>query len=129
SGETSVVGAWHLRLSLIWNDGKWVESSKVGANNSLTNEGDTPREKRPKLGSPARELVKGKDKASKVTDAAELANPSELRFFNLTEDDKVFNVGKNNKNEKKPDSHRLARSGLQKEGPRVIFGVPKPGKK
>ncbi|GAU24507.1 hypothetical protein TSUD_156190, partial [Trifolium subterraneum] len=113
SGETSDVGAWHLRPALIWNDGKWIESSKVGENNSLTNEGDTPREKRPKLGSPAREL----------------ANPSELRFFNLTEDDKVFNVGKNNKNEKKPDSHRLARSGLQKEGPRVIFGVPKPGKK
>ncbi|CAJ2664031.1 unnamed protein product [Trifolium pratense] len=128
SGETSVVGAWHLRPSLIWNDGKWVESPEVGANNSLTNEGDTPREKRPKLGSHARELVKGKDKAPKVTDAAELANTNEPRFFNLTEDDKVFNVGKNNKNEKKPDSHRLARSGLQKEGPRVIFGVPKPGK-
>jgi hypothetical protein len=49
-------------------------------------------------------------------------------LLNLTEDDKVFNVGKSNKNEKKPDVHRLARSGLQKEGPRVIFGVPKPGK-
>lgn len=24
-GETSVVKAWHLRPSLIWKDGKWVE--------------------------------------------------------------------------------------------------------
>ncbi|XP_012573634.1 protein SWOLLEN 1-like isoform X3 [Cicer arietinum] len=129
SGETSVVGAWHLRPSLVWNDDKWIETPKVGVNDSPTNEGDTPHEKRPKLGSHAQELVKGKGKISKSTGAVESTNPIESRLLKLSEDDKVFNVGKNNKNEMKPDAHRLARSGLQKEGPRVIFGVPKPGKK
>ncbi|XP_027336219.1 uncharacterized protein LOC113850075 isoform X3 [Abrus precatorius] len=115
SGETSVVRAWQLRPSLIWKDGKWIESPKVGANESSTHEGDTPREKRPKLGSPAVE-VKGKDKIPKGTDAVKSANPSELRILDLTENDKVFNIGKNSKNE-------------NKAGSRVIFGVPKPGKK
>lgn len=92
-------------------------------------QGDTPHEKRPKLGNPAGELVKGKDKISKGTDAAGLANPGESRSLNLAENDKVFNIGKNSKNENKPEARRLVRSGLQKEGPKVIFGVPKPGKK
>lgn len=91
-------------------------------------QGDTPHEKRPKLGSHAVE-VKGKEKISKGIDAVESANPGELRLLNLTENDKVFNIGKNNKNENKPDTQRMVRSGLQKEGPRVIFGLPKPGKK
>ncbi|XP_058757717.1 uncharacterized protein LOC131630977 isoform X2 [Vicia villosa] len=129
SGEKSVVEAWYLRSSLIWNDGNWVESPNVGANDSPTNEGVAPREKRTKLGSPAQELVKGKDKTLKGTYASESANPSELRLLNLNEDHKVFNVGKNIKNEKNSDAHRLARSGLQKEGPKVIFGVPKQGRK
>ncbi|XP_050871446.1 uncharacterized protein LOC127074188 isoform X3 [Lathyrus oleraceus] len=129
SGETSVVEAWYLRPSLIWNDGKWVESPNVGAIDSPTNEGDTPSEKRTKLGSLEQELVKGKNKTSKGTFASESANPSELRLLNLSEDHKVFNAGKNIKNEKNPDAHRLARSGLQKEGPKVIFGVPKQGRK
>ncbi|CAK8562718.1 unnamed protein product [Lathyrus sativus] len=129
SGETSVVEAWYLRASLTWNDGKWVESPSVGANDSPSNEGDAPPEKRTKLGSPAQELVKGKDKTSKGTYASESANPSELRLHNLTEDHKVFNVGRTIKNEKNPDAPRLARSGLQKEGPKVIFGVPKQGRK
>src|SRR4051812_3278738 len=92
-------------------------------------QGVAPREKRTKLGSPAQELVKGKDKTLKGTYASESANPSELRLLNLNEDHKVFNVGKNIKNEKNSDAHRLARSGLQKEGPKVIFGVPKQGRK
>ncbi|XP_061337001.1 uncharacterized protein LOC133284060 isoform X2 [Gastrolobium bilobum] len=128
SGETSTVRAWHLRPSLIWKDGKWIVSPKGGANDSSTHEGDTPHEKRPKLGSPTVE-VKGKDKVSKDVDAVEAANPGELRLLNLTENDKVFNIGKNSKNENKPDAHRMARTGLQKVGSGVIFGVPKPGKK
>ncbi|KAJ1390090.1 Agenet-like domain [Sesbania bispinosa] len=129
SGETSVVRAWHLRPSLIWKDGKWIESPKVGAHDSPTNEGDTPCQKRPKLGNLAVELVKGKDKISEGIDAVGSANPSESRLLNLTENDKVFNIGKNSKNENKPGVHRMVRTGLQKEGSRVIFGVPKPGKK
>ncbi|TKY70821.1 Tudor, plant [Spatholobus suberectus] len=128
SGETLVVRAWHLRPSLIWKDGKWIESSKVGANDSSTHEGDTPNEKRPKLGSHAVEL-KGKDKMSKGIDAVESAKPDEMKLLNLTENDKVFNIGKSSKNENKLDAQRMVRTGLQKEGSKVIFGVPKPGKK
>ncbi|MCI16306.1 serine-rich adhesin for platelets-like, partial [Trifolium medium] len=34
SGETTVLRAWHLRPSLIWKDGQWLEFSKVGANDN-----------------------------------------------------------------------------------------------
>ncbi|PNX91311.1 hypothetical protein L195_g047441, partial [Trifolium pratense] len=53
--------------------------------------GDTPHEKRPKLGSNAVEVkgkaveVKVKDKMSKTIDAAESANPDEFNLLNLTE--------------------------------------------
>ncbi|XP_054823292.1 uncharacterized protein LOC129321529 [Prosopis cineraria] len=106
--ETSVVRACYLRPSQIWKDGKWTECSRVGANDHSTHEGDTPLEKRLKLGGPMND---------------------ELRLLDLTENQKVFNIGKASKNEHKPDTHRTARTGLQKEGSRVIFGVPKPGKK
>ncbi|RDX90454.1 hypothetical protein CR513_27676, partial [Mucuna pruriens] len=125
SGETLVVRAWHIRPSLIWKDGKWIESSKVGANDSSTHEGDTPHEKRPKMSSHAAE-VKGKDKMSKGIDAVESAKPE---LLNLTENDKEFNIGKSSKNANKLDGHRMVRNGPQKEGSKVIFGVPKPGKK
>jgi len=91
-------------------------------------QGDTPREKRLKLGSPEVE-VKGKDRIPKGTNALESANPGELRLLDLTENNKVFNIGKNSKNENKSDAHRMVRTGLPKEGSRVAFGIPKPGKK
>ncbi|KAK7406270.1 hypothetical protein VNO78_07893 [Psophocarpus tetragonolobus] len=129
SGETLVVRAWHLRPSLIWKDGKWIESAKVRTNQSSTHEGDTPNEKRPKLRSHAVE-VKGKDKISKGADAVDSAKPDEMKLLNLTENDKLFNIGKSGKNENKLDAHRMGRTtGLLKEGSKVIFGVPKPGKK
>ncbi|KAI9076483.1 hypothetical protein K1719_041469 [Acacia pycnantha] len=129
NAETSVVRAWHLRPSCIWKDGKWIECSRMGANDrSTTHEGDTPHEKRLKLGGPTIE-AKGKDKMLKGVDTVEPVNHDELRSLNLTENEKVFNIGKASKNENKPDTQRMARTGLQKEGSRVIFGVPKPGKK
>ncbi|CAI8589138.1 unnamed protein product [Vicia faba] len=115
SGETLVLRAWHLRPSLIWKDGQWLEFNKVGVNSA--HKGDTPHEKRPKLGSSDAVDVKGKEKMSKNIEAAESANPDDLELLNLTENEKVFNIGKN------------TRSALQKEGSKVIFGVPKPGKK
>ncbi|CAK8539492.1 unnamed protein product [Lathyrus sativus] len=115
SGETLVLRAWHLRPSLIWKDGQWVEFSK-GAANSMQ-KGDTPHEKRPKLGSSDAVDVKGKEKMSKKVDVAESTNPDDLELLNLTENEKVFDIGKN------------TRSALQKEESKVIFGVPKPGKK
>ncbi|XP_019421002.1 PREDICTED: uncharacterized protein LOC109331142 isoform X1 [Lupinus angustifolius] len=126
SGETSVVRTWHLRPSLIWKDGKWIEPSRIGAKSSSTHEGDTPNEKRPKRGSPALE-VKGKDKISKGIDAVEPVNAGVSSLLNLAENEKVFNIG--SKNENKPNAQRMARSGPQKEGSRVISGIPKLGKK
>ncbi|KAG4987597.1 hypothetical protein JHK85_030580 [Glycine max] len=91
-------------------------------------QGDTPNEKRPKLGSHVVD-VKGKDKMSKGIGAVESAKPDEMTLLNLAENDKVFNIGKSSKNGNKFDAHRMVRTGLQKEGSKVIFGVPKPGKK
>ncbi|KAE9607437.1 putative transcription factor interactor and regulator C3H-WRC/GRF family [Lupinus albus] len=126
SGETSFVRTWHLRPSLIWKDGKWIEPSRMGAKSSSTHEGDTPNEKRPKLGSHAVE-VKGKEKISKGVDAVEPVNDGVSSLLNLAENEKVFNVG--SKNENKPNAQRMVRSGHQKEGSRVISGIPKLGKK
>ncbi|XP_028785873.1 uncharacterized protein LOC114741775 isoform X6 [Neltuma alba] len=127
-GETAVVRSWQVRSSLIWKDGKWIEYSSLGANVNSSHEGDTPREKRAKLGSPMVE-AKGKDKMLKNIEDVDLTNPNELRLLDLTEKEKVFNIGKNSKNDVKTDTQRMPRTGLQKEGSRVIFGVPKPGKK
>nr|XP_048319727.1 uncharacterized protein LOC107430264 isoform X3 [Ziziphus jujuba var. spinosa] len=126
-GETSVVKAWHLRPSLIWKDGEWVEFSNL-RNDSSSLEGDIPQEKRIKLGSPAVE-VKGKDKMLKSIDVADSGKLEESRLLDLSGNDKVFNIGKSTRNENKPDSTRTIRTGLRKEGSRVVIGVPKPGKK
>ncbi|KAF4404132.1 hypothetical protein G4B88_014588 [Cannabis sativa] len=125
-GETSVVKAWHLRPSLIWKDGEWVECSNLQTDPSSL-EGDLPQEKRLKIGSPSME-AKGKDKVSKSMDILDSGKP-QSQLLDLSANDKVFKMGKNARNVSKPDSSRVARTGLQKEGSRVIFGVPKPGKK
>jgi len=64
----------------------------------------------------------------KGVDAVESAKSDETTLLNLTENDKVFNIGKNSKNQNKQDAQRTMRNGLQKES-KVIFGLPKPGKK
>jgi len=50
--------------------------------------------------------------------------PHEFAALPLSAKDKVFSFGKSTM-----DSGRVKRIGLQKEGSRVIFGIPKPGKK
>lgn len=87
-----------------------------------------PQEKRPKLGSPAVE-GKGKDKTSKSIDIVDSGKPEEPRLLNLSANEKVFNMGKNTRTENKPDPTRTIRTGLQKEGAKVVYGIPKPGKK
>ncbi|EXC02129.1 hypothetical protein L484_024094 [Morus notabilis] len=126
-GETSVVKAWHLRPSLIWKDGEWAEWSNL-RNDSSPHEGDIPQEKRLKLGSPAME-AKGKDKIEKSTDNLDAGKLEESRILDLAATEKRFNVGKSTRNVSKPDAPRMVRTGLQKQGSGVIFGVPKPGKK
>ncbi|KAK9052331.1 hypothetical protein SSX86_028960 [Deinandra increscens subsp. villosa] len=56
-GETSVVRSWHVRPTLIWNDRKWIEW-----NGYSVSQGDTPKEKRMKIGSPVAVNDKMKDK-------------------------------------------------------------------
>ncbi|XP_059645653.1 uncharacterized protein LOC132287151 [Cornus florida] len=126
-GQTSVVRAWHLRPTLIWNDGEWIEwsSFKEKDHSSLD---DTRQEKRLKLGSPAA-LVREKGDISKSSDLVESGKPGESFLLPLSANEKFFNVGKHRRDENKPDALRAIRTGLQKEGSKVIFGVPKPGKK
>ncbi|XP_022736145.1 uncharacterized protein LOC111289397 isoform X2 [Durio zibethinus] len=127
-GETSVVKAWLLRPSLMWANGSWVEWSSSQDNNGSTHEGDTPQEKRPRIGSPLVE-AKGKDKHSKSVGIEESVKPDDMRLLDLSASEKIFNIGKSTGDDSKPDPLRMTRTGLKKEGSRVIFGVPKPGKK
>ncbi|XP_039046889.1 uncharacterized protein LOC120187173 isoform X2 [Hibiscus syriacus] len=126
-GETSVVKAWLLRPSLMWKKGSWVEWSSFD-NNESSHEGDTPQEKRQRLSSPAVE-AKGKDKLSKNDDIKESGQPDDTRSLDLSASEGTFNIGKSTRDERKPDSLRMIRTGLKKKGSGVVFGVPKPGKK
>ncbi|PRQ18219.1 putative Agenet-like domain-containing protein [Rosa chinensis] len=124
-GETSHVKAWHLRPSLIWKDGEWVEWSSVRNDGSSMEDG-LPQEKRIKLGSSTVE-GKGKDKTLK-SNVLDAGKPEEPSLLNLSANEKVFNIGKNTRIENKLDGARTNRTGLQKEGS-VKFGIPKPKRK
>eukprot|EP00257_Ricinus_communis_P022125 XP_015581773.1 uncharacterized protein LOC8267715 isoform X3 [Ricinus communis] len=127
-GEVVAVSKWNIRPSLIWKDGEWIEWSNSGQKNRSSHEGDTPQEKRPRVRSSLVE-AKGKDKASKTIDATESDKSDDPTLLALSGDEKLFNVGKSSKDGNRTDALRMTRTGLQKEGSRVIFGVPKPGKK
>ncbi|GAV72838.1 Agenet domain-containing protein [Cephalotus follicularis] len=122
-GEKAVVKAWHLRPSLFWKDGEWIGWSISKGNDISSHEGDSPPEKRPRLVSPAVE-AKSQDKNTDV----DFRKPDDLKLLDLSTNEKSFNVGKTTK-ENKPGAHRMIRTGLQREGSKVVFGVPKPGKK
>ncbi|XP_057993525.1 uncharacterized protein LOC110651242 isoform X2 [Hevea brasiliensis] len=124
-GETTAFKPWELRPSLIWKNGEWIEWSNSGESSRSSHGGDTPQEKRPRLRSPIVE-AKGKDKTSKSIDTMESVDPT---LLDLSADEKLFNMGKSTRDGNRPDALRMTRTGLQKEGSRVIFGVPKPGKK
>ncbi|KVH95523.1 Agenet-like domain-containing protein [Cynara cardunculus var. scolymus] len=121
-GETLVVRSWHIRPTLVWKDKKWIEWSSLKG--GCASEGETPKEKRMKLASPVKD--KGKDKSPKIVDLVESGRHEELGTLPLSAQESSFNVGKSTRDE---NNLRKMRSGLQKEGARVIFGVPKPGKK
>ncbi|KAL1548986.1 hypothetical protein AAHA92_17148 [Salvia divinorum] len=123
-GETLPVKLWHLRPSLVWSEGEWTEWHK--AERDDTQKGDTPAEKRPKLGSTSIE-AKGKAKMVKNIDFAEVGGNEESKLP-LSANEKVFTIG-STKEENKLNMARTMRSGLEKEGSKVVFGVPKPGKK
>lgn len=123
-GDTAVVRAWHLRPSLVWKDGEWVEWSR--SRRDFLSQGDTPKEKRVKLGNRAIEDT-GNDGLSKKMDPLVPVTNEPATLLPLSVNEKTFNIG-STKDDNKPNTLRTMRSGLQKEGSKV-FGVPKPGKK
>ncbi|XP_042511571.1 uncharacterized protein LOC122086670 isoform X2 [Macadamia integrifolia] len=133
-GDTSIVRAWHLRPHLVWKDGQWVKWSRSTDNSSHPHESDTPQEKRPKLGRHSSDTdcvveATGKATLSKCTGTGETVNHGDSALLVLSEKEKVFTVGKNTKEGNSSVAFGTKRTGLQREGSKVIFGVPKPGKK
>ncbi|CAM9002440.1 unnamed protein product [Rhodiola kirilowii] len=126
-GETCVVKAWNLRPSLIWKDRAWVQWSNPNENLRSHHENDTPRGKRQKLSNPEID-VKGKGKASESSSNVSLRVHDQSGLVGLSEHEKKFNVGKNIRDDVKVNAQRMVRTGLR-EGSKVIFGVPKHGKK
>ncbi|KNA20811.1 hypothetical protein SOVF_049010 isoform B [Spinacia oleracea] len=126
-GETPTVRAWNLRASLSWIDGKWVEwSSSRGQNAS--EQGDVPQEKRQKLEVPQIATNANDKESSNVVSALGKHEPS--KCFTLSTSERTFDIGKTTNDVNKRDVRRPLRTNQQKEGSRVIFGVPKPtGKK
>ncbi|XP_020587292.1 LOW QUALITY PROTEIN: uncharacterized protein LOC110029371 [Phalaenopsis equestris] len=129
-----VVDAWNVRPALIWKDGQWMEWFHTRKRSPKPHEGDTPTEKRQKLG--GLEAI-----AHSEVDAAGIGiisknilvdvpkKPEDSRSLILTAKERAFTVGKNSRDEITSNVLKTKRSGLQKEGSRVVFGVPKPGKK
>ncbi|OVA03189.1 Agenet-like domain [Macleaya cordata] len=131
-GDISVVRSWNLRPSLIWKDGHWMEWSSSREN--TCHEGDTPQEKRAKLGTSGAEIdpaieARGKDKMTKHMGIEDSGKPETSRPLALSAKEKIFTIGKNIREDNNSDALGTKRIGLQKEGSRVVFGVPKPGKK
>lgn len=61
--------------------------------------------------------------------SADFRKPEDSRSLNLSARDKIFSIGKKVREESNSEALKVKRTGLQKEGSRVVFGVPKPGKK
>lgn len=133
-GDSSIVRAWNLRPSLIWKDGEWMLWSRVRERNTVEPyEGDTPFEKRQKLGRLEGKIDSGIDgrvgNMSMDVCSNDSRKPEDSRSLNLSAKDKIFSVGENDREESNSDTLKVKRTGLQKVGSRVVFGVPKPGKK
>lgn len=134
TGEKQVVNAWNLRLSLIWKDGQWMERSHAKGNSFNLQEGDTPQEKRQKLGRLEEKNhldvdAAGAGKLSKNILIEESRKPDDSRSLLLSAKDRTFSIGKNSSEQVTSHALKQKRTGLQKEGSRVVFGVPRPGKK
>ncbi|KAL6642693.1 hypothetical protein ACP70R_020874 [Stipagrostis hirtigluma subsp. patula] len=132
AGDSLVVDAWNLRPTLVWKDGQWTEWSQATERKSKSNKGDSPLEKRrrtgplqavgdPPIGSEA-------GGPSKDTSTDNGKKPEEVMPLALSQRDMVFNIGKSVV-ENKTDALAFKRPGLQKEGSKVVYGVPKHGKK
>ncbi|KAL4178691.1 hypothetical protein AMTRI_Chr13g116350 [Amborella trichopoda] len=132
-GDSSVVKTWNLRPSLVWKDSHWVEWSHSNEDEQWTKEDVTQiREKRQKLGHPELDPeteARGTEKAPNYLYTEDPKKPQNLRSLPLSAKDKLFDVGKSSREGNPSGEMRVKRKGLQKEGSKVVFGVPKPGKK
>lgn len=117
-GKTSIVRSWHVRPTLVWKDDKWIEWSSLKGRHS--SEGDTPQEKRQKFD-------KEKDKAWNNIETS--SRHQESRIPTFSSQNTSFDIGKTSMDDNKQKTRGPMRSGFQKERSRVVFGVPKPGKK
>nr|XP_018450452.1 PREDICTED: uncharacterized protein LOC108821951 [Raphanus sativus] len=126
-GETLTIKAWNLRPSLLWKDGKWIEYSTSGENISSSHEGDTPKEKRPRLGPPA-PVAEGKYTKMETADDPDLGKKPQTGVLDLGVSETTFNIGTSTREAGNPGPPRMKRTGLQTQGAKVIYGVPKPGK-
>ncbi|PKA64161.1 hypothetical protein AXF42_Ash005174 [Apostasia shenzhenica] len=131
--DKQVVQAWNLRPSLIWSNGQWMEWSLPGEKLVKPLEGDTPQVKRQRLG---RRIAStevdggGISKHSKDIQFEESRKPEDPESLKLSAKDANFSIGRQNvSGQSTSDTCKIKRTGLQKEGSRVVFGIPKPGKK
>ncbi|WZZ09077.1 hypothetical protein YC2023_095000 [Brassica napus] len=86
--------------------------------------GDTPKEKRPRLGAPS-PVAEGKDTKMETVVDPDLGKPPQTGVLDLGVSETTFNIGRKEGN---PGPLRMKRTGLQTQGAKVIYGVPKPGK-
>ncbi|KAJ3689873.1 hypothetical protein LUZ61_019037 [Rhynchospora tenuis] len=126
-GGSSVVESWHLRPSLIWQDGQWSLWSRSLAKKTHPKEGESPYEKRQRFGQLESDHTQATTTANANAGSGPQKKADESRSLTLPSDDKVFNMGKFTMGETNP--LKRAGPGPQKEGSRVVFGVPRPGKK
>ncbi|XP_020585197.1 uncharacterized protein LOC110027910 isoform X2 [Phalaenopsis equestris] len=133
-GDNRVVHTWNLRPSRVWKDGQWMEWSHAKGKPIKPPEGDTPTEKRQRLGRSEENIhsevdVAKMDKLSRSTIIEESRKPDDSELHVLSAKDRNFSIGKNSRAEVISDALKPKRTGLQKEGSKVVFGVPRPGKK
>ncbi|XP_031482736.1 uncharacterized protein LOC116252537 isoform X2 [Nymphaea colorata] len=127
-GDISTVRTWNIRPSLVWKDGQWVEWSRETA--CWPNEDDAPLDKRRKLDKEPEndgQNERNEDHLSKITKCDDTIKHQDSTSFALSSS--VFSVGKSTTEDRDLIAGRVKRTGLQKGGSRVVFGVPKPKRK
>nr|CAB3495275.1 unnamed protein product [Digitaria exilis] len=130
-GELLAVDGQGLRPSRVWKDGQWIEWSRARERKSKSNKGDSPLEKRQRTDLQADgDLSIGCESGgpSKDKNTNNTKMPEEPKPLALSQRDMVFNIGKSVV-ENRSDALAFKRPGLQKEGSKVVYGVPKHGKK
>ncbi|KAL6005044.1 hypothetical protein ACLOJK_005604 [Asimina triloba] len=131
-GDLSIVRAWNLRPSLVWKDGQWIERSRENIVQHYEQH-DTPKGKRSKVTEHEVEIDSQVDASGQENLSKSLSEDSrkveDSRPLMLSAKDTVFSLGKSTSDLNNSDAIKFKRTGLQKEGSKVVFGVPKPGKK